>query len=209
MEYVIDEHCFVVHLVSVSGNSAQAVLVGLLATMMVAKRLQIVTQSDVEAVAFADERQVIAGDVNGDIRRWKIEDGQQQGPIMQARSRILAIVVSQDGRWSGHTEREEERRMRAPPTLDSWKDVYLLPRLSLSAELCTDPENPVPLALRHLYSPWHPGTPVSPSAVLALPAPCHPSVPTTSAPYLYAKLRVFPLRPFFLSFTFVHLPGFL
>ncbi|KAI6041676.1 hypothetical protein EDC04DRAFT_3139608 [Pisolithus marmoratus] len=32
--------------------------------------------------------------------------------------------------------------MRAPPTLDSWKDVYLLPHLSLSAELCTDPENP-------------------------------------------------------------------
>lgn len=72
--------------------------------------------------------------------------------------------------------------MRAPPTLDRWKDLYLLPRLSLSAELCTDPETPVPLAPRHLYSPCHPGTPVSPSAVLALPATCHPSVPTTMVP---------------------------
>ncbi|KIK22492.1 hypothetical protein PISMIDRAFT_72094, partial [Pisolithus microcarpus 441] len=33
------------------------------------------------------------------IRRWKIKDGQQQGPTMQAGSRIYSIVVSRDGQW--------------------------------------------------------------------------------------------------------------
>ncbi|KIK22543.1 hypothetical protein PISMIDRAFT_74627, partial [Pisolithus microcarpus 441] len=33
------------------------------------------------------------------VRRWKIEDGQQQGPTMQANIRVFSVVVSQDGRW--------------------------------------------------------------------------------------------------------------
>ncbi|KIK13326.1 hypothetical protein PISMIDRAFT_73188, partial [Pisolithus microcarpus 441] len=36
---------------------------------------------------------------DGDIRRWKIEDGREQGPTMQAGVRVYAIAVSQDGRW--------------------------------------------------------------------------------------------------------------
>ncbi|KIK21230.1 hypothetical protein PISMIDRAFT_104472, partial [Pisolithus microcarpus 441] len=44
-----------------------------------------------------DESQVVGGYDNGDIRRWKIEDGQQQGPTMQAGSKINSIVVSRDG----------------------------------------------------------------------------------------------------------------
>ncbi|KIO11079.1 hypothetical protein M404DRAFT_49903, partial [Pisolithus tinctorius Marx 270] len=45
------------------------------------------------------ESQVIAGDYDYNIRRWKTTDGQQQGPTVQANSTIRSIVVSQDGRW--------------------------------------------------------------------------------------------------------------
>ncbi|KIO01976.1 hypothetical protein M404DRAFT_106348, partial [Pisolithus tinctorius Marx 270] len=43
--------------------------------------------------------QVVGGYANGEIRRWKIEDGQQQGPTMQAsHDGVDSVVVSQDGR---------------------------------------------------------------------------------------------------------------
>ncbi|KAI6010023.1 hypothetical protein EDC04DRAFT_818826 [Pisolithus marmoratus] len=67
--------------------------------MMVAKQIEIVSQSDVFAVTFADESQVVGGYANRYIRRWNVEDGQQQGPAMQAGNRIYSIVVSKDGRW--------------------------------------------------------------------------------------------------------------
>ncbi|KIO01971.1 hypothetical protein M404DRAFT_148890, partial [Pisolithus tinctorius Marx 270] len=51
------------------------------------------------AATFADESQVVGGYDNGEIRRWKIKDGQQQGPTMQAISAVHSIVVSQDGHW--------------------------------------------------------------------------------------------------------------
>ncbi|KIN93448.1 hypothetical protein M404DRAFT_36092 [Pisolithus tinctorius Marx 270] len=66
---------------------------------MDAKRIEIVSQSDVHAVAFAEESQVVGGHANGDIRRWKISDGQQQGPAMQAASAVESVAVSQDGHW--------------------------------------------------------------------------------------------------------------
>ncbi|KAI5989190.1 hypothetical protein F5J12DRAFT_915856 [Pisolithus orientalis] len=67
---------------------------------MDARRIEIVSpESDAHAVTFADENQVIGGYANGEIRRWKIEDGQQQGPTMEAGGLIESIVVSQDGRW--------------------------------------------------------------------------------------------------------------
>ncbi|KIK12121.1 hypothetical protein PISMIDRAFT_689780 [Pisolithus microcarpus 441] len=66
---------------------------------MVPKQTEIVSQSAVHAVAFVDESQVVAGYDNGDIRRWKIEDGQQLGPTMQAGKCVRSIAVSQDGRW--------------------------------------------------------------------------------------------------------------
>ncbi|KIO04801.1 hypothetical protein M404DRAFT_142102, partial [Pisolithus tinctorius Marx 270] len=53
----------------------------------------------VYAVAFAGESQVVGGCWNGKIRRWKIEDGQQQGPTMKADNSVYSAVVSQDGRW--------------------------------------------------------------------------------------------------------------
>ncbi|KAI6040396.1 hypothetical protein EDC04DRAFT_1508499 [Pisolithus marmoratus] len=69
------------------------------ATTMVAKRIDIVSQSDVWAVTFTDENQVVGGDVNGNIRQWKVEDGQQQGRTMQTANSIWSIVTSKDGRW--------------------------------------------------------------------------------------------------------------
>ncbi|KIK11393.1 hypothetical protein PISMIDRAFT_72101, partial [Pisolithus microcarpus 441] len=53
----------------------------------------------VRSVAFVDDVQVVAGYDNGDIRRWNIEDGRQQGPTMQTGVRVLSIAGSQDGRW--------------------------------------------------------------------------------------------------------------
>ncbi|KIK12520.1 hypothetical protein PISMIDRAFT_120750, partial [Pisolithus microcarpus 441] len=53
----------------------------------------------ITAVAFVDESQVLGGHRNGDIRRWSIEDRQQQGPTMQADRRVYSIAVSRDGQW--------------------------------------------------------------------------------------------------------------
>ncbi|KAI6009516.1 hypothetical protein F5J12DRAFT_40996 [Pisolithus orientalis] len=72
---------------------------GLLAMVMDVKQIDIVSQSDVWAVNFAGESQVIGGNTNGDIRRWQIEDGQQRGPAMQGSGHIESVVVSQDGQW--------------------------------------------------------------------------------------------------------------
>ncbi|KIK21221.1 hypothetical protein PISMIDRAFT_655520 [Pisolithus microcarpus 441] len=66
---------------------------------MVAQQNEIVSQSTVNAVAFADEVQAVGGDESGCIRRWKTEEGQQQGPTMQASGTVWSVVVSQDGRW--------------------------------------------------------------------------------------------------------------
>ncbi|KAI6040391.1 hypothetical protein EDC04DRAFT_2894125 [Pisolithus marmoratus] len=46
-----------------------------------------------------DESQIVAGYGNGDICRWKIEDGQQQGPTMQVNGSIKCIAISQDRQW--------------------------------------------------------------------------------------------------------------
>ncbi|KIN97511.1 hypothetical protein M404DRAFT_160319, partial [Pisolithus tinctorius Marx 270] len=46
------------------------------------------------------ESQVVGGHDEGEIRRWNITGGQQQGPIIQAKhDYVYSIVVSQDGRW--------------------------------------------------------------------------------------------------------------
>ncbi|KAI6144914.1 hypothetical protein BKA82DRAFT_4168036 [Pisolithus tinctorius] len=67
---------------------------------MDAKRIEIVSQSDAWAITFVDESQVVGGYANGDIRRWKIEDSQQQGPTMRAGGNIVeSAVISKDGRW--------------------------------------------------------------------------------------------------------------
>ncbi|KAI6156844.1 hypothetical protein BKA82DRAFT_4345875 [Pisolithus tinctorius] len=63
------------------------------------KRIEIGSQSTVYAVAFAGEIRVVGGYENGELRRWKIEDGQQQGPTMEAGGSVCSVVVSQDGQW--------------------------------------------------------------------------------------------------------------
>ncbi|KAI5986441.1 hypothetical protein F5J12DRAFT_577710 [Pisolithus orientalis] len=65
------------------------------------KWIEIECQGDSHAVTFADESQVVGGCDNGDIRRWKIEDGhaQQQGPTMKGSGLVGSVVVSRDGRW--------------------------------------------------------------------------------------------------------------
>ncbi|KAI6013605.1 hypothetical protein BKA83DRAFT_688800, partial [Pisolithus microcarpus] len=62
----------------------------------VAKQIMTGSRSDVKAVAFVDESQVVAGYPNGDIRRWSIENGQQLGRTMQASGTVSSIAVSQD-----------------------------------------------------------------------------------------------------------------
>lgn len=57
------------------------------------------SQNKISAVTFADESQVIAGDDKGGIRRWKVKDGEQQGPTMQASGGVLSVVISPNSRW--------------------------------------------------------------------------------------------------------------
>ncbi|KIO00321.1 hypothetical protein M404DRAFT_769206 [Pisolithus tinctorius Marx 270] len=67
---------------------------------MGAKRIELVTHSNVVAVTFVGESQVVGGHEEGEIRRWNITDGQQQGPTIRAeQGYVCSIVVSQDGRW--------------------------------------------------------------------------------------------------------------
>lgn len=54
-----------------------------------------------------DESQVVGGYDNGDIRRWKIQDGQQWGSIMKTGNKVNSVVVSQDGRWVVSGDREK------------------------------------------------------------------------------------------------------
>ncbi|KIO01982.1 hypothetical protein M404DRAFT_720150 [Pisolithus tinctorius Marx 270] len=63
------------------------------------KQIRIVSPSDVLALTFAGEGQVIGGHYLGGIRRWKIEDGQQQSPTMGANGIVASLAISQDGRW--------------------------------------------------------------------------------------------------------------
>lgn len=52
------------------------------------------------AVAFVDESQFVGGCSGGTVRRWKIEDRQEQGlRFGNGGTAILSIAASQDGRW--------------------------------------------------------------------------------------------------------------
>ncbi|KIO03168.1 hypothetical protein M404DRAFT_636321 [Pisolithus tinctorius Marx 270] len=65
------------------------------------ERIEIECQGDIHAVTFANESQVVGGCDNGDILRWKIEDGhaQQQEPTLKASGLVASVAVSRDGRW--------------------------------------------------------------------------------------------------------------
>ncbi|KAI6009487.1 hypothetical protein F5J12DRAFT_40085 [Pisolithus orientalis] len=68
---------------------------------MTNQQIEIVSPSEVYSVTFADESQVVGGHYDSNIRRWKVEDGQQQlqGPAMQTSGTVNSLVVSQDGEW--------------------------------------------------------------------------------------------------------------
>ncbi|KIK14711.1 hypothetical protein PISMIDRAFT_116537, partial [Pisolithus microcarpus 441] len=51
------------------------------------------------AVAFVGDSQVVVGCADRGIRRWKIEDKQQQGPTIKLGDDFRSVAVSQDGRW--------------------------------------------------------------------------------------------------------------
>ncbi|KIK18424.1 hypothetical protein PISMIDRAFT_41740, partial [Pisolithus microcarpus 441] len=51
------------------------------------------------AVAFAGDSQVVAGCADRGIRRWRIEDKQQQGATIQLGDDCRSLAVSKDGRW--------------------------------------------------------------------------------------------------------------
>ncbi|KIK12135.1 hypothetical protein PISMIDRAFT_121415, partial [Pisolithus microcarpus 441] len=55
--------------------------------------------SEIWAVAFVGDSQVVIGCADGGIRRWKIEDKQQQGPTIQLGDDFRSLAVSNDGRW--------------------------------------------------------------------------------------------------------------
>ncbi|KIK19087.1 hypothetical protein PISMIDRAFT_159927 [Pisolithus microcarpus 441] len=67
--------------------------------MMATRQFEIVSRGNITAVAFMDESQVVGGYFDGDIRRWRIEDGQQLGPTMQAGNSIRSVTVSKDRQW--------------------------------------------------------------------------------------------------------------
>ncbi|KAI6018342.1 hypothetical protein EDC04DRAFT_2941978 [Pisolithus marmoratus] len=69
-------------------------------------------------ISFADESQVVGGHFDGSIRRWKIEDGQQQGPRPPVRAKVCvnSIVVSQDRRWIVSGEWENKVTVRNAST---------------------------------------------------------------------------------------------
>lgn len=73
------------------------------ATTMTAKQIEVVTPGYMEsayAVAFVDESQFVGGCSGGTVRRWKIEDRQEQGlRFGNGGTAVLSIAASQDGRW--------------------------------------------------------------------------------------------------------------
>ena len=62
--------------------------------------IEINGQFDIYSVAFlVNEKHVVSGDDEGKIRRWRVEDGEEVGMLMDAGNHILSIAVSRDGKW--------------------------------------------------------------------------------------------------------------
>ena len=65
-----------------------------------AEVIRIDAQVETWAVAcLVDGKHIVSGGEEGKIRRWRIEDGQEVGTPMDAKSPVLDIAVSQDGKW--------------------------------------------------------------------------------------------------------------
>jgi len=64
-----------------------------------AKPIVIDGRDYIRSVAFLlDGKHVVSGGEEGEIRRWRIEDGKEVGTPMDARSRVVNIAVSRDGK---------------------------------------------------------------------------------------------------------------
>ena len=59
------------------------------------------SQRQVNSVLFAnDGKQVLSGDEEGMLRRWRVDDGQEVGePIRVEAAKVFAAAVSPDGKW--------------------------------------------------------------------------------------------------------------
>ena len=54
----------------------------------------------ISSVAFlADGRHIVGGGFEGQVRRWRAEDGQEVGRPMNAGDSIVSLAVSRDGKW--------------------------------------------------------------------------------------------------------------
>ena len=65
-----------------------------------AKTIKIDGRGGVSSVAFlVDGKHVVSGDVEGKIRRWRVENGMRVGMLMNAESDVYSIAMSRDGKW--------------------------------------------------------------------------------------------------------------
>ena len=64
------------------------------------KTIEIDGERSIRSVAFlVDGRQVLSGGVDGKIRCWRVEDGEEVGMPIDAWSTVCTIAVSRDGKW--------------------------------------------------------------------------------------------------------------
>ena len=62
--------------------------------------MRIVIESTISSVALlADGQHSVSGDKHGKIRRWRMEDGEEVGTPIDARSAVRCLATSQDGKW--------------------------------------------------------------------------------------------------------------
>ena len=64
------------------------------------KSIEIDGRGNIYSVAFlADGKHVVSGGQEGEIRRWRVDNGQEVGMPMDAGSAVYNIAVSRDGKW--------------------------------------------------------------------------------------------------------------
>ena len=91
----------------VSGNSGQSEATTIesnegvsFAHQTGAKPIEIDGRHEIHSVAFLDDgKHLVGGGQEGQIRRWRAEDGKEVGAPINAGSFICNIAVSRDGRW--------------------------------------------------------------------------------------------------------------
>ena len=65
-----------------------------------ATSIEIDSQDNIYSVAFlVDGNLIVSADVEGKIRRWRVQDGNEVGAPMDVGSCVLSMAVSRDGKW--------------------------------------------------------------------------------------------------------------